>query len=122
VWAARLQAGRVTVTAAGRGVGPGSVRPGLVADLEPYLRGRGEMPGRLAERHRQVPPPDPVPAEGVAAYRALAEAALGSQARLLAALRAGRKPWRRAGEGGHARAVAAREQARISGIRCRSGW
>ena len=81
----------MTVTVAGRGVGPGAVRLGPVADLEPYLRGHGEMLARLAERHRQQPHPVLGPAEGVAAYRALAEAALGSQSRLLAALRAGRE-------------------------------
>ncbi len=113
-------AGRgVTVTVAGRGVGPGSVRLGPVADLEPYLRGRGEMLGRLDEHHRQQPPPVLAPAEGVAACRALAEAALGSQARLLAALRAGREPRHRPGAGATMHALwqrAVREQARISGI------
>jgi hypothetical protein len=122
VWTARLLADGVIVTVAGRGVGQGSVRLDPVADLEPYLRGRGEMLGRLAERHRQQPPPVPEPAEGVAAYRALAEAALGSQARLLAALRAGREPRHRAGEGATMHALwqrAVREQARISGIDAR---
>ena len=42
VWAVRLRASGVMVTVAGRGVGPGSVQPGPVADLEPYLRGRSE--------------------------------------------------------------------------------
>jgi hypothetical protein len=119
VWAARLQADGLTVTVAGRGVGPGSVRLGPAADLGPYLRGRGEMIGQLAERHRQQPLPVLEPAEGVAAYRALAEAALGSQARLLAALRAGREPRHRADEGATMHTLwqrAVREQARISSI------
>lgn len=122
VWAARLQAGGVTVTVAARGVAPSSVRLASVADLGPYLRGRGEMFGRLAERHRQQPLPVLEPAQGLAAYRALTEAALGSQARLLAALRAGREPRRRAGEGATMHALwqrAVREQARISGIDAR---
>ncbi len=119
VWAARLPADRVMVTVAGRGVGPGSVQLGLVADVEPYLRGRSEMLGRLADRYRQRPPPVLEPAEGVAAYRALAEAALGSQARAVAARRARRVPRHRVGEGATMHALwqrAVREQARISGI------
>jgi hypothetical protein len=107
------------VTVAGRGVGPGPVQLGPVADLEPYLRGRSETLGRLAERLRQRPSPVLEPAEGVAAYRALAEAALGSQAQNLAALRAGRVPRHGAGEGATMHALwqrAVREQARISGI------
>ena len=107
------------VTVAGRGVGPGLVRLGAVADLEPYLRGRSETLGHLAERHPQRPPAVLEPAEGVAAYRAPAEAALGSQARAVAALRAGRMPRHRAGEGATMHALwqrAVREQARISGI------
>lgn len=119
VWAARVRASGVIVTVAGRGVGPGSVRLGPVDDLGPYLRGRSEMLGQLAERHRQRPPPVLEPAEGVAAYRALADAALGSQARLLAALRAGRVPRHRATEGATMGALwqrAVAEQERISGI------
>jgi hypothetical protein len=119
VWAARVQTGGLTVTVVGRGVDPGSVRLDPVADLAPYLRGRGEMLGRLAERYRQLPPPVLERAEGVAAYRALAEAALACQVRLHQALRAGRSPRHRAGEGATMHALwqrAVREQARISGV------
>ncbi|HEY6277646.1 MAG TPA: hypothetical protein VIX86_15080 [Streptosporangiaceae bacterium] len=119
VWVASLQVGEVSVTVSGRGSGPGSVRLGPVADLEPYLRGRNEMLGQLAERHRQQPPPVLEPAEGVAAYRALAEAALESQSRDVAALHAGRAPRHRAGEGAVMHALwqrAVREQGGISGI------
>jgi hypothetical protein len=119
VWAARVQAGGLTVTVLGRGVDPGSVRLDLVADLAPYLQGRSDLLGQLAEHYRQQPPPVLQPAEGVAAYRALAEAALASQARLLEALRAGRSPRHRAGEGATMHALwqrAVNEQARISGI------
>ena len=122
VWAAHLREGGVTVTVAGRGVGQGSVRLGPVADLGPYLRERGEMLGQLAERHRWQPPPAPEPAEGVEACRALVEAALESQARLLAALRSEREPRHRAGEGATMHALwqrVVREQARISGISSR---
>src|SRR5712692_5768603 len=67
VWAARVLAGELTVTVVGRGVDPGSVRLDPVADLVPYLRGRGEMLGRLAEHHRRQPLPVLEPADGVAA-------------------------------------------------------
>jgi hypothetical protein len=119
VWAARVVADGLIVTLVGRGVDPGSVRLGPVADLGPYLQARNEQLGRLSEYHRQQPAPVLEPAEGVAAYRALAEAALASQARLADALRAGREPRQRAGEGPAWHALwqrAVREQARISGI------
>jgi hypothetical protein len=122
VWAARLAGTEVTVTVAARGVAPGSVRLEPVADLDPYLRERGEMLGQLTERHRRQPPPALAPAQGVAAYRALVEATLESQARLLAALHAGREPRRLVGEGALRHALwqrAVREQARISGISAR---
>ena len=121
-WTARLLADGVIVTVASRGVAPGSVRLQPVVDLEPYLRGRGEMLGRLAERHRRQQPPVLEPAEGVAAHRALAEAALESQARFLGALRAGREPRHRARDGATMQALwqrAVRQQARISGIDAR---
>jgi hypothetical protein len=119
VWAVRLREREVTVTVAGRGVGPAAVRLDPVADLGPYLQERGEMLGQLAERHRQRPPPVLEPAEGVAAYRALAETVLESHAKLRAALRSGREPRHRAGEGATTHALwqrAVREQERISGI------
>ncbi len=122
VWAARLREGGLTVTVAGRGVGLASVHLRPVADLGPYLQERGEMLGQLAERHRQRPPPVLEPAEGVAAYRALAEAALESHARLRGALRSGREPRHRAGDGATMHALwqrAVREQERISGISSR---
>lgn len=122
LWAAWLRAEEVSVTVTGRGVGPGSVRLDPVADLEPYLQGRDEVLGQLAERRRQQPQPVLEPAEGVAAYRALADAALESQARDVGALRAGRVPRHRAGEGAIARALwqrAVREQARSSGVDAR---
>ncbi len=122
VWAARLEEGGVTVTVASRSVGPGSVRLGPVHDLGPFLRERGEMLGLLAERYRQQSPPVLEPADGVAAYRALAEAELDSHTRLLAALSSGREPRHRAGEGATMHALwqrAVREQARISGISSR---
>jgi hypothetical protein len=118
VWAARAQAGTVTLTVVAREIDAGSVRLSRVSDLEPYLRGRSVMLGRLAERHRERPPPALEPAEGVAAFRALAEAVLARHGENLAAVRAGRERRLRAGEGAvmHAlwqRAVA--EQTRVSG-------
>jgi hypothetical protein len=64
------------VTLVVRGVDPGAVRLDPVAELAPYLQARNERLGRLAEYHRQQPAPILAPAEGVAAYRALAEATL----------------------------------------------
>ena len=119
VWAARVVADGLIVTLVGRGVDTGSVRLDPVADLAPYLQARNEWLGRLGEFHRQQPAPSLEPAEGVAAYRALAEAELASDARLARALRAGREPRQRAGEGAARHALwqrAIREQARISGI------
>lgn len=119
VWAARVLVGGLTVTVVGRGVDPGLVRLGPVTDLAPYLLSRNELLGQLAERHRRQPPPVLEPAEGVAAYRALADAALASAARLARALRAGRSPRHRAGEGAAMHALwqrAVREQQRIRGV------
>ena len=119
VWAARLVADGLIVTLVVRGVDPASVRLDPVADLAPYLQARNERLGRLSEHHRRQPPPVLEPAEGVAAYRALAEAELASHARLVQALQAGREPRQRAGEGAARHALwqrAVREQARISGI------
>jgi hypothetical protein len=118
VWAARVLAGGLTVTLAGRGVDPAAIQLSPVADLAPFLRARGEMLGQLAERHRRQPPPVLAPAEGLAAYHALAEVALGSQAQLAETLRAGRLPRYRADAGPTYRALwqrAVREQARLSG-------
>jgi hypothetical protein len=119
VWAVRVLAAAVRVTVVGRGADPRAVGLEPVADLAPYLQGRSERLGHLAERQRQQPAPVLEPAEGIAAYRALAEAALASQARLLESLQAGRLPRHRAGEGATMHALwqrAVREQARISGI------
>jgi hypothetical protein len=119
VWAARMVADGLIVMLVCRGADPGSVRLDPVADLAPYLQARNERLGQLGEYRRQQPAPILAPAEGVAAYRALAEAALASHARLLQALRAGREPRHQAGEGATWHALwqrAAREQARISGI------
>lgn len=122
VWAAGVLAGGVSVTLVGRGVDPDSVRLGAVAGLRPYLRERSRVLGALAERHRQAPPPVLEPRAGVAAYRALADTALESQARNAAARGAGRVRRHRAGEGAVMHALwqrAVREQQRISGIGAR---
>jgi len=119
IWTAQALAGGLSLTVLGRGVDPGSVRLDQVVDLAPYLHGRSEMLGRLAEQYRRQPPPVLEPASGVAACRALAEAALAAQARLVEALRAGRSARHRAGDGATMHALwqrAVREQARIGGI------
>lgn len=119
VWAARVLADGLIVALVGRGVDPGSVRLDPVADLAPYLQARNDRIAHLSEHHRQRPAPILAPAAGVAAYRALAEAALASAARLVYALEAGREPRQLASEGATWRALwqrATREQARISGI------
>jgi hypothetical protein len=117
-WAARLESGEVTVTVTGRGVAPRSVELAVVADIGPYLDGRAEMLSRMAGRRRGRPAPVLAPATGVAACRALADVALGDQARRQAALAAGREPRQRAGEGPAWAALwqrAVREQELISG-------
>ncbi len=119
VWAARVTAGGLIVTLVGRGVEPGSLRLDPVADLAPYLQARNEMLGRLAEFHRQQAAPILAQADGVAAYRALAETTLASHARHVQALQAGREPRHLAGEGATWHALwqrAVREQVRISNI------
>lgn len=119
VWAARVVADGLIVTLVCRGTEPGSVRLDPVADLAPYLRARNERLGQLGEHRRQQPAPILAPAEGVAAYRVLAEAALASHARHVQALQAGREPRHLAREGATWHALwqrAVREQARISGI------
>src|SRR5580704_4556713 len=83
VWAARVEAHGRIVTIVGRGLEPASVRLEPVTDLAPYLQGRNQVLGRLVERQRLQPAPVLQPAEGVAAYRALAESELASQARLV---------------------------------------
>ena len=118
VWAARVVADGMIVTLVARGVDSGSVRLDTVADLGPYLQARSDRLALMGEYHRQQPAPILESAEGVAALRALAEAELAADARLVRALRAGREPRQRAGEGAARHALwqrAVREQARISG-------
>ena len=121
IWAARLVDGdaRVIVTITGRGVDPESVRLEPAGDLRPYFEARNEILGQLAARHRQTPPPVLEPAEGVAAFRALADFSLESHARLMAALHARRAPRQPAGWGPMHGALwqrAIREQQRITGM------
>ena len=99
VLAVKLRVGSVSVMVVSRGVELGAVRLAAVADLEPYLRGRDELLGQVAEQHRQRSAPVLAPAEGMAAYRALVDAELDSNNRFIAAMRAGRVPRHRADEG-----------------------
>lgn len=125
VWAARLlqasplPAPLVTVTITGRGVEPDSVSVEPAGDLRPYFEARNEILGQLTQRHRQQPPPVLEPAEGIAAFRALADYTLGGQDRLRRSLRDGRVPRHRAGEGAVRSALwrrAVSEQQRVGGM------
>jgi hypothetical protein len=87
VWAALLDpadpALSVAVTIVGRGVAPESVGLQPIADLRPLIEAREEITNARIERARREPrPPLPElePAEGVAAFRALAEFTLAASA------------------------------------------
>jgi hypothetical protein len=119
VWAARLdrpmdrtadRSAGVMVTITGRGVGPEQVRLSPVSDLRPLFDARNEILGRLAERRRREPPPVLEPAEGVAAFRALAEFELEGHARIRGSARpaGGRSGSRRTGGGCAARSGSGR--------------
>jgi hypothetical protein len=121
VWAARLDRSAafrdVTVTITGRGVEPAAVRLEPVPDLRALFEARNEVLGRLAERRRRQPL-ILEPAEGVAAFRALADFTLGEHARIRAA-RSGRLVRRPANSGAMHGALwqrAVREQQRIAGV------
>lgn len=128
VWAARLErpADRpidstdgVTVTITGRGVRPEQVRLSLVSDLRPLFEARNEILGRLAERRRREPPPVLEPAEGVAAFRALAEFVLEGHARIRASAQPGGRRLRQPANWGRLRGAlwqrAVSEQQRLTG-------
>ena len=124
VWAARLdrpgdRTAEVTVTITGRGAGPEQVRLFPVSDLRPLFEARNEILGRLAERQRREPPPVLEPAEGVAAFRALAEFDLDGHARIRASARPGGRLLRQPANWGRLRSAlwqrAVSEQQRLSG-------
>jgi hypothetical protein len=124
VWAARLDrpvdpADEATVTITGRGVGPEQVRLSPVSDLRPLFQARNEILGRLAERRRREPPPVLEPAEGVAAFRALAEFELEGHARIRASARPDGRLLRQPANWGRLRSAlwqrAVSEQQRLSG-------
>lgn len=97
--ALRLRLDQTSVTIVSRGVPAHAIRLGVVTDLGPYLVGRDVVLGQVAEHRRQRPAPVLAPAQGMAAYRALVDAQLDSHGRLMAAVREGRVPRRRAAEG-----------------------
>ena len=120
MWAARLIDGspEVIVTITGHGTDPDVVRLEPVTDLGPMLAARNEMIGRLAERRRATPPPVLEPAEGVAAWRALADFSLASSARIREAAQSGREPRTPIGSGPMHAALwqrAVRERQRLAG-------
>jgi hypothetical protein len=120
MWAARLIDGtpEVIVTICGHGADPDAVRLEPVTDLGPMLAARGEVFARLSERRRAMPPPVLEPAEGVAAWRALADFSLASGARIREAAQSGRAP-RIPADWGPMRAAlwqrAVRERQRLAG-------
>jgi len=122
VWAARLDRPvdpAVTVTITGRGTSPAAVRLSPVIDLHPAFEARNEILGRLAERRRREPPPILEPAEGVAAFRALAEYELEGHARIRTAAQPGGRPRRQPANWGRVRSAlwqrAVSEQQRLAG-------
>ena len=124
VWAARLDrapdgTAAVTVTITGRGAGPEQVRLSPVSDLRPLFETRNEILGRLAERRRREPRPVLEPAEGVAAFRALADFELEGHARIRGAARPGGRLLRQPANWGQLRSAlwqrAVSEQQRLSG-------
>jgi hypothetical protein len=120
MWAARLIDGspEVIVTISGHGTDPDAVRLEPVTDLEPMLAARGEVFARLRERRRAAPPPVLEPAEGVAAWRALADFSLAANARIREAAQAGREPRTPVGSGPMYAALwqrAVRERQRLAG-------
>ncbi|MFY9862563.1 MAG: hypothetical protein WAK58_02015, partial [Trebonia sp.] len=112
-------AAEVTVTITGRGAGPEQVRLFPVSDLRPLFEARNEILGRLAERQRREPPPVLEPAEGVAAFRALAEFDLDGHARIRASARPGGRLLRQPANWGRLRSAlwqrAVSEQQRLAG-------
>jgi hypothetical protein len=120
MWAARLIDGspEVIVTISGHGADPDLVRLEPVTDLAPMLAARNEVFGRLRERRRAMPPPVLEPAEGVAAWRALADFSLASNARIREAAQSGRGPRMPVGSGPLRAALwqrAVRERQRLAG-------
>ena len=120
MWAARLIDGspEVIVTISGHGTDPDVVRLEPVTDLGPMLAARNEMIARLRERRRATPPPVLEPAEGVAAWRALADFSLASNARIREAAQSGREPRTPVGSGPMHAALwqrAVRERQRLAG-------
>jgi hypothetical protein len=120
MWAARLIGGtpEVIVTISGHGADPDVVRLEPVTDLGPMLAARGEVFARLRERRRAAPPPVLEPAEGVAAWRALADFSLASNARIRDAAQSGREPRTPVGWGPLHAALwqrAVRERQRLAG-------
>jgi hypothetical protein len=125
MWAARLIDGspEVIVTITGHGADADGIRLEPVTDLAPMLAARNEEFGRRRERRRATPPPVLEPAEGVAAWRALADFCLASDDRIREAERAGREPRTPIGSGPMRAALwqrAVRERQRLAGGNARA--
>ncbi|MER6300974.1 hypothetical protein ABT247_15620 [Kitasatospora sp. NPDC001539] len=121
VWAGRLRVGGLTVTVCGRGVDPGGVELGVIADFERYLVGRTDLLRDLAARRaRSVPVEErELPAViGLEAHRELIAQSIAETAAIEAQVRAGRTPRLPRGLRGEACAVrweaAVRQQMRLA--------
>jgi hypothetical protein len=89
----------VVVTVVARGVEPVVLRLGTVGDLRPYLDRRAEWIARLIEAHSRKPVPELPVVTGLNVYRTLVKELLDFQSRHREAVRAGRLPRRRVGDG-----------------------
>ncbi len=121
VWAGRLRVGGLTVTVCGRGVDPGGVDLGAIADFERYLRGRTDLLCDLASRRARYVPVEErelPPAVGLETHRALIAQSIAESAAIEAQVRAGRTPRLPRGLRGDAGAVrweaAVRQQMRLA--------
>lgn len=99
LWTARFAVSEVVVTVVARGVEPESLRLGTIGDLRPYLDRRSEWIARLIEAHSRRPVPELPSATGLDVHRILIRELLDFQARHREAVRAGRLPRRRIGDG-----------------------
>ncbi|MFE5582487.1 hypothetical protein [Kitasatospora sp. NPDC056531] len=95
VWAGRLRVGGLTVTVCGRGVAPGGVELGGIADFERYLRGRTDLLRDLASRRARCVPVEErelPPVTGLEAHRELIAQSIAETAAIEAQVRVGRTP------------------------------
>ncbi|MER7751782.1 hypothetical protein [Kitasatospora sp. NPDC097643] len=121
VWAGRLRIDGMTVTVCARGVAPGGVELGRIADHERYLRGRTGLLRALASRRALRVPVEErelAPVTGLEAHRTLIGQCIAETAAIEAQVRAGRTPRLPRGLRGDACAIrweaAVRQQMRLA--------